>query len=136
VGEEEGHSFYSTRRAEYEWRQGNLGEARQLIDEAVDKTGKIFRVHLLRAEIYMDIGNKTVVLEEIETMDRMISRPNYADGRSNLRTVLQMRAQYLSSIGKFDDAKDLYRNNRVFTNDETAAAIKAIEYDQAYGGRS
>jgi hypothetical protein len=47
VGEEEGHSFYTTRRAEYELKNGQVNEAARLIDEAAVKTPHIFNVKAL-----------------------------------------------------------------------------------------
>src|SRR5262249_25379838 len=57
VSEEDGRSFYATRRAEYELRNENTSIACSLIDEAVRKTPGLFNVHALRAEIYLEHGN-------------------------------------------------------------------------------
>jgi len=64
VGDEEGHSFYTTRRAEYALRSGQPNEASKLIDEAKAKTPNNFGVRALLFEIYLDLGNKSVANDE------------------------------------------------------------------------
>ena len=87
VGDDENQSFYKTRRAEYEWRTGNLSEACRIADEAIAKTPNLFSPHALRAQIYLDRGNRTVALDELKTMERMIGRPRTAEKRSELAEV-------------------------------------------------
>jgi len=135
VGEEEGHSFYTTRRAEYELKRGELREARSLIDEAAVKTSHLFAVHALRAEIYLESDNKAVVLEEIDKMDRVLRRPKNTERRTNIRRFLEIKAKYFTSIGQYNDAKALFRDKDVFTKQEAAVRIKNIEIDQGYRQR-
>lgn len=135
VGDEEGHSFYTTRRAEHAMRSGQLGEAAKLIDEAKSKTPNNFGVHALRFEIYLDMGNKAVANDELNAMEAMIQRNSKGERQSNRRPLLEMKSRYLVSIGSFEDAKKLYRTGGVFTPAETQSAIKDIEVEQEFRRR-
>lgn len=135
VGDEEGHSFYTTRRAEYELRSGQLSEAGRLIDEAKNKTPSNFGVHALRFEIYLDMRNKAVAQDELKEMEEMVRRNTTGDRQSNSRPLLEMKAKYLASIGSFEEAKTLYRTKGVFTPEEMQKAIKEIEVEQSFRRR-
>ncbi|MGB9366274.1 MAG: TIR domain-containing protein [Xanthobacteraceae bacterium] len=132
VGEEEGHSFYTTRRAEYEAKKGNWSEASKLIDGAAQKTPNIVSVRVLRAEIYLEQGNKTIAWDEIKRMQSLVYREGSTERRSNLRLLLQFEATYYVSTGKFAEAKDIYKQKGVFTETESQNAIRAIEIEQAF----
>jgi tetratricopeptide (TPR) repeat protein len=136
VGEQEGHSFYTTRRAEYEMKHGNLNEACKLIDDAAKKTPGIFNVQALKAEIYLDRGNKLIAFEAIQNMQRMIDRNSTGERRANVRQFLEIKASYLASNGQYNDAKGLYRTPGVFTETETLDAIRRLDIEQAYSRRS
>lgn len=136
VGDEEGHSFYTTRRAEYAMRSGQLSEASKLIDEAKTKTPNNFGVRSLRFEIYLDMGNKAVANDELNALEAMVQRNTTGERQSNWRPLLEMKAKYLASIGSFDEAKKLYRARGLFTPEEVQKAIKEIEVDQAFRRRS
>lgn len=131
VGEEEGRSFYTTRRAEYELRHGNILEACRLIDAAASKTPGIFDVHALRANIYLERGIKTVVSDEIEKMRRVVYRESAGERRTNLRPLLEIEASYLAATGAYEAAKEIYKRRTVFTEDEANAEIRKIDYEQA-----
>jgi tetratricopeptide (TPR) repeat protein len=135
VGDEEGHSFYTTRRAEYAMQSGQLGEASKLIDEAKLKTPNNFGVRALRFEIYLDMGNKAVATEELKALEAMVQRNSTGERQSNRRPLLEMKSRYLLAIGSFDEAKQLYRTQGIFTQDETEKAIKDIEVEQAFRRR-
>jgi tetratricopeptide (TPR) repeat protein len=132
VGEEEGRSFYTTRRAEYEFRLGHIDEACKLIDEAAQKTPGIFSVRALRATIYLERGNRTIAHDEILLMRNMVYRRDSYERLSNLRPLLQIEASYYAATGDYDQAKEIYRNTGVFTKLEADAAIKQFEIEQAY----
>jgi Flp pilus assembly protein TadD len=130
VGEEEGRSFYTTRRAEYEYKAGNLNQACKLVDEAAEKTPHIFNVHALRAEIYLNRGNKTVAFDEIGIMKNIVYRGS--ERRSNLRSLLESEALYYIATGEYAEAKRIYGTAGVFTKEETETAVKALEVDRAF----
>jgi tetratricopeptide (TPR) repeat protein len=132
VGEEEGRSFYTTRRAEYELKFGNVDDACKLIDGAVAKTPGIFNVHALRAQIYLDRGNKTIALDEVRVMRSMVFKDNSSDQLTNLRPLLEVEASYYAAVGDYEKAKEAYKRPEVFTSAEREAAIKRIEVEQAY----
>jgi hypothetical protein len=132
VGDEDGHSFYATRRAEFELRSGHLREASMLIDEAKSKTPSNFGVRALRFEIYLNMGNKVVARDELNAMEEMIRRNTTGERQTNSRPLLELKAKYLSSIGSFDEAKKLYKTKGMFTRDEIQRAIKEIEIDQSF----
>jgi hypothetical protein len=131
VGEEEGRSFYTTRRAEYEFKHGSIHEARCLIDSAASKTSGIFHIHALRAEIYLEQGVKTVASAEIENMRRMVYRDSAGERRTNLRRLLEIEASYLAATGDYEAAKKIYGKRTVFTVEEAQAEISNIDYEQA-----
>ena len=130
-GGDEGRSFYTTRRVEYEWKEGRINNACKLIDETISKTKGIFSIHILRASIYLDKGNKTIAYEEIKAMKDMIARHSRSEGQTYLRALMEVEALYYSAIGQFDLAKNIYKNSKVFSELETSNFIKAVEYDQA-----
>jgi tetratricopeptide (TPR) repeat protein len=132
VGEEQGHSFYTTRRAEFEWKFGQVSEACKLIDSAALKTPHIFNVRALRSEIYLDSGNKAIAWDEIKKLQNNVYRESGGERRSNLRQLLQLEASYYLSIGKFNEAKEVYRTKNVFTEKETSDFVKSVETEQAF----
>lgn len=132
VGEEQGHSFYTTRRAEFEWKFGSVNEACKLIDSAVAKTPHIFNVRALRAEIYLDSGNKTIAWDEIKKLRDSVYRNQGNDRRSNLRQLLQLEASYYLANGNFNEAKEIYQTKDVFSRAETAQLVKSVETEQAF----
>jgi predicted Zn-dependent protease len=132
VGEERGHSFYTTRRAEYEWKFGQASEARKLIDSAAEKTPHMFNVRALKAEIYLDGGNKTVAWEEIKKLQNIVYRESAGERRSNYRQLLELEASYYLANGKYNEAKEIYRTKEIFTAQESAKSIKNIETEQAF----
>jgi hypothetical protein len=131
VGEEEGRSFYTTRRAEYEFKHGNILEACRLIDSAASKTPGIFDIHALRAKIYLERGIKTVVSDELEKMRRVVYRDSAGERRANLRPLLEIEASYLAANGDYEAAKKIYGRREVFTEEEAQAEIRNIDYEQA-----
>jgi hypothetical protein len=116
-------------------QSGQLGEASKLIDEAKLKTPNNFGVRALRFEIYLDMGNKAVATEELKALEAMVQRNSTGERQSNRRPLLEMKSRYLLAIGSFDEAKQLYRTQGIFTQDETEKAIKDIEVEQAFRRR-
>lgn len=132
VGEEEGRSFYTTRRAEYELRWGNKDTAARLIDEAMRRSPWIFNVRALRAEIYLERGNYTVAREELDRLYGIVNKGTSGERLTNLRAYLVLRASYESATGNYQVAKQIYSNRDVFTEREGQEAIKRIEIEQSY----
>lgn len=132
VGEENGRSFYTTRRAEYEYLWGDNKLATTLIEKAVAKTPMIFEVRRIQAEIYLKAGNKNRAFDAVQAMERMMSDHNIYDRRSNYRLYLETKAHYLTEIGQYGEAKGLFGDLSYFTNEEREAAIKDIEMAQGF----
>ena len=120
VGNDEGHSFYMTRRAEYEWKKttrarGVPANRRGGKEDGLDA----IRVHLLRGHIYLDTGNKAVAIEEINLVKAKLGKFSRADGRTNLRELLELEALYNVSIGSFGVRRKTYT--------ETARCFRAAK---------
>jgi len=130
--DELGKSFYETRRAEYMLARGQVAEACRMIDDAVTATPGIFDVHLLRARCYLERQNVHVVREEIGIMDARVRQRTKAEGRSNLRVLLEVKADYHVLNGEFEEARKIYRNDRVFSVEEGQRLIKEVDREQAY----
>lgn len=132
VGEEDGKSFYTTRKAEFEHLYGDNKVALELITETLGKTPHLFDAHKLHAEILLSLNNRIKAAETLDIMQRMVDGHNTSERQSHYRTYLKTRAAYLVEIGRFDEAKKLFDNSNVFTEDEKNSAIKDIEITQGY----
>lgn len=135
VGEENGRSFYTTRRAEYEILWGDKKKAAFLIEQAVEKTPMIFEVRRLQAEIYLKIGNRNRADQALQAMTRMMEDREIYDRRSNYRLYLETKAHYLVEAGQYSEAKELFNDPAYFTPEERDKAVKDIEVTQAFVSR-
>lgn len=135
VGEENGRSFYTTRRAEFEYLWGDNKKAAQLIDKAAAKTPAIFEVRRLQSEIHLKSGNKNRADEALQAMSRMVNDRAVYDSRYNYRLFLETKAHYLVEVGQFAEAKTLYNDLSYFTPDERDKAVKDIEVTQAFAAK-
>jgi tetratricopeptide (TPR) repeat protein len=132
VGDEGGHSFYTTRRAEFEHLWGSNKKAIALIEEAVRKTSTIFEPRRLQALIYLKEGNKSKAYETLSVMREMVNSRNPDQRRSNYRAYLETMAEYHLEAGQYGEAKKIYDDVNSFTNVERKAAIKRIEIAEAF----
>jgi tetratricopeptide (TPR) repeat protein len=136
AGEEHGRSFYTTRRAEYELRWGSVDAACKLIDEAARKSPRIFNVHALRAEAYLERGSHSIAHDELKKLHALVYREDKTGERfTNLKAYLVLEASYHAAIGDFQRAKEIYRNRNAFTEQEGAAAIRQLEIEETYKRR-
>lgn len=135
VGEEDGRSFYTTRRAEYEHLLGDNKMAASLIDQAVEKTPMIFEVRRLEAEIYLRAGNRNRADQAIQAMSRMMDDRRVYDRRSNYRLFLETKAKFFEESGRYEDAKKMFSDSNYFTPDECDEAVKKIEITQAFSSK-
>lgn len=135
VGEESGRSFYTTRRAEYEFLWGDNRKAAMLIDQAVDKTPMIFEVRRLQAEIYLKAGNRNRADQALQAMARMMEDREVYDRRSNYRLYLETKAHYLVESGQYSEAKSLFNDLAYFTSEERDKAVKEIEVTEAFANK-
>lgn len=135
VGEEGGRSFYTTRRAEFEHLCGDNCKAMDLIEKAVKRTPNLFEPRRLHAEILLKAGNLAKANEVIGRMERMVNSRDPDGGRGSLRQYLQTEAHYLTEIGRYDEAKAVFSNDRVFTEEEREAEIRNIGVVQGFRAR-
>ena len=132
VGEQDGRSFYTTRRAEYEYMKSNFREALRLIERAVDRTPTLFEPRRLHAEICLSLGNKVKAAESINVMREMVNSNRPDERRKNYRQYLETYSHYLTEVGQFQEAKKLFDDKRVFTEEERLAEVRKIEIVQGH----
>jgi hypothetical protein len=63
--------------------------------------------------------------------DRVNSR-DPRERRTNYRPYLETYAHYLTEIGQFDKAKEIFSDSSIFTKIEKDAAVRKIQIVQAY----
>lgn len=132
VGEEGGKSFYTTRMAEFEFICGTTHKARKFVEKAIGRTPRIFEPHKIYAEILLKEGNKTKARDELNFMREMVNSRDANERRSNFRAYLQIYAKYLTEIGQFDEAKKVFEDGTVFTDEERVNEVRQIEIIQSY----
>ena len=132
VGDEEGRSFYTTRKAEFEYFHGDNGKALNLIEIASSKTPNLFEPRRLHAEILLKMGNKVKANEVISEMKGMVSHQKENERRRNYRQYLQTYAHYLVEVDRYDEAKKIFDDQKFFTVEETEKEIRDIEIVQGY----
>ena len=129
---ESGRSFYTTRKAQLEYLWGNNNTALTLIEQAVRKTPRIFEPHHLKAEILLKQGNAAKALEEINLIAEIVNARDPNERRSNFRLYRETLADYYVEVGRFDDAKAIYRDGSLFDDEEQIRGIRNIEIVQGY----
>jgi tetratricopeptide (TPR) repeat protein len=132
IGEEEGKSFFTTRRAEFEHIWGNNKIALRLIEEAVSRTPHIFEPRRLHVEILLKEGNRLKAYEILRSLEEQVNSRDPSERRSNYRSYLETYAHYLMEVGRYKEAKDLYGDTSVFTEEERKKAVREIEITQGY----
>ena len=132
VGEEEGRSFFTTRRAEFEYVSGNNREALRRIEIAIARTPALFEPRRLHAEILLAMGNRVRANDVIREMREMVNARNPNEGRKNYRQYIETFAHYLTEVNSFEEAKALFADQRVFSLLETEKEIRNIEIVQAH----
>ncbi len=132
VGEQDGRSFYTTRRAEFEYMNNNLGEALRLIERAIARTPSLFEPRRLHAEICLGLGNKVKAAETLDVMKEMVNSNRPDERRKNYRQYLEIYAQYLIELRKYEEAKKMFSDGSMFTDAERQAQIRKIEIVQGH----
>ena len=125
-------SFFETRKAELENLYGDNGKARELIAEAIDKTPYLIEPRRILAEIFLKEGNKVKADEVLRWMRSRVMSNNASERRWNYRSYLETYSKYLTEVGKYEEAKDLFRDPKVFTDGEQKDAIRRIEIEQGF----
>lgn len=135
VGEEGGRSFFTTRKAEFEHLFGDNNKALNLIEVAINKTPTIFEPRRLHAEILLKNGNKVKALETINIMRDIVNSRDPNERRASYRPYLETYAHYLTEIGNYKKAKEIYDDTLAFTNEDRIQAVREIEVVQGYRSR-
>lgn len=130
VGDEGGRSFYTTRNAEIELLAGERRLARTLAEEAMSRTPNIFEPRRIYAEVLLAEGNFAKVPEVLHWMRDKVNAPESGERRTNYRVYLETNAHYLTEVGRFSEAKEIYSDESVFSLAEREAAIRDIELVQ------
>ncbi len=132
VGDEDGRSFYTTRKAEFELLWGDKMEALRLIDEAILKTPHIFEARRIRAKIKIKVRDFNGANSDIRWMNDRVYKNDNFERRTNYRDFIEVKAEYLTEVGEFGEAKSIYDDRNVFSNEERLEAVRLIEIAQAY----
>jgi tetratricopeptide (TPR) repeat protein len=132
VGDQGGRSFFTTRKAEFEYLWGNNKEAARLVEDAISKTPTIFEPRRLHALIMLKDGNKAKAYETIKLMHEMVNARNPDERRTNFRAYLETNAQYLMETSRYREARDIYDDPSIFTDGERKKAVRDIEIAEAF----
>ena len=132
VGDEGGRSFFATRKAEFEHLWGDNRRALQLVQNAIDQTPRIFELQRLFAEILLKDGNTAKAYEVVEGMREMVYARDQNERRTNYRHYLNTRAHYLTEVGLYKEAKEIYGDQYTFTEEEKTKAVREIEIVQGF----
>jgi tetratricopeptide (TPR) repeat protein len=132
VGEEDGRSFYTTRKAEFEYVSGNYSGAASFIRKAIEKTPTLFEPRRIYAEILLKQGNKSKALEVIDVMKNMVAERENSDRRTNYRLYLEVLSKYHLETGNFSEARAVFQDSTVFTQIEAAGFIKKIDIAESF----
>ena len=132
LDEETGRSFYTTRKAELEHLWGDNRLARTLIEQAINRSSAIFEQRRIYTEILLKEGNKAKAWEEISWMRDKVNSRDPRERRTNYRLYLETYAHYLTEIGQFDRAKEIFNDSSIFTEIEKNAAVRNIQIVQTY----
>jgi tetratricopeptide (TPR) repeat protein len=132
VGDQGGRSFFTTRKAEFEYLWGSNKEAARLVEDAIAKTPTIFEPRRLHALIMLKDGNKTKAFETIRAMHEMVNARNPDERRSNFRAYLETNAAYLVETSRYKEAKEIYDDPLMFTDNERTKAVRDIEIAEGF----
>jgi hypothetical protein len=86
----------------------------------------------LQAEIYLKDKNKVKAWEILELLREIVSRRGPDERRTNYRMYLETRAHYYTETGQWAEAKAIYDDEAMFTDNERRAAVREIEIVQSY----
>lgn len=132
LSQESGRSFFDTRRAELEYYHGDIRLARRLIENAIKKTPEIFEPRRIYADILLKEGDRPRAGEVVKWMREKVNARDMGERRSNYRRYLETYAHYLTEMGQFGDAKSVYADRAVFSEDEARKGVRDIEIVEGY----
>jgi len=77
-------------------------------------------------------GNKAKAFETLNVMLEMVNARNPDERRSNFRAYLETKAGYLVETSRYKEAKEIYDDPAVFTDDERTKAVRDIEIAESF----
>ncbi|MEJ0067034.1 MAG: hypothetical protein WDM85_17795 [Caulobacteraceae bacterium] len=119
---ESGRSFFTTRKAEFEYLWGDNKKALSLVEQAIRRTPRIFEPRRLYVRILLKSGNKTKAEEQLDVMRDIVNARDPNERRSNYRPYLETQAAYLVEVGRYDEAKAVFNDPAVFDSSRTSAS--------------
>ncbi len=132
LDQEEGRSFYTTRKAEIQYLYGNNRVALKLIKEALHITPGLFEPLHLYAKMLLKDGNPSRALEAIGTLQKIVNKDRGAGMGPNSRQYHLLKAEYFIEIGEYKEAMKLLGNRRNFSDEDRADLQKTIDIAKAY----
>ena len=135
LSEESDRSFFVTRKAELEHLYGDNRLAKNYIEQAIRITPSIFEPRRIYAEILLKEGDKARANDVIKWMRDKVNSRESGDRRTNYRPYLETNARYLMEIGQYDEAKRIFTDRAVFSEEEAQKAVRDIEVVQGYRNR-
>lgn len=130
VGNEGGRSFYTTREAEIELVGGDRRRARKFAEDAISRTPNIFEPRRIYADVLLAEGIFAEAAKVIGWLKDKVNATEPGERRTNYRAYLEINSRYLVEVGQYGAAKDIYRDDSVFSAKERDAAVKEIELVQ------
>ena len=68
-------------------------------------------------------------------MKERVNARDANERRSNYRPYLETQAHYLTEVGQFVAAKEIYSDRSMFTDKERETAVREIEITQSFANR-
>lgn len=131
IGEEDGRSFFTTRKAEYEYLNDKLPSALKLVDSAINKTPTIFEPYKIKARILLRLGDIVKAKEAIDRMKEIVSHNDQDERRSYYREYIVTLVDYLIATGQFGEARKSITDDGVFSTEERLEQLKGIDLSEA-----
>ena len=135
LDKEDGRSFSSTRNAEIALLYGDATVALREILTARRITPYLFEPRLLHARILLKQGNRPDAWTEIKGLEEFVARKQNNDNRSNLRQVLELKADYYIETGQYSEARRVYSDRNCFSESEAIALIKEVDVAESFAGQ-
>jgi len=98
-------------------------------------TPSIFEPHRIYADILLKEGNSAKAGEVIRWMREKVDSHDSGERRTNYRPYLETYARYLTEIGQYDEAKEIFKDRAVFSDAEAGDAVRDIEIVQGFRSR-
>lgn len=132
LSENNQRTFFETRQSEYLLAKGDRVGAKKYIDIAHKRTPNLFDVRITRARVYLEIGEVSVVRDEIAAMKGLQAKFLPSDGFSHAWQLLSVEVDLALDLKLYDDARSLVQGAHYLSPDERIKRLKEIDTVQAY----